>query len=155
MKRLFFFVMAILLAFTANAAQESYRLPFVELQNGSTKIPFVEHEWVLGTERADWSLYLEKGMLKEHKSMYEFHGATAYKKPYYSDALKTKVSKIYTYGVLNCNEANLYILIEWYVDVNENIVFKSSHEFGTYIVEMLTPSSARNDIYNQICKETI
>jgi len=154
MKRLFFFVMAVLITFTTQAA-ESYRLPFVELQNGSTKIPFIEQEWVLGTERADWLLYLEKGMLKEHKSMYEFHGATVYKKPYYSDSIKTEISKIYTYGVLNCNEANLYILIEWYVDVNENIVFKSSHEFGTYVVEMLTPSSARNDVYNQICKETI
>ena len=154
MKRLFFFVVASLIA-VAVQASESYRLPFVELQNGSTKIPFVEHEWVLGTERVDWSLYLEKGMLKEHKTMYEFHGATVYKKPYYSGALKTEISKIYTYGVLNCNEANLYILVEWYVDVNENIIFKSSHEFGTYIVEMLTPSSARNDIYNQICKETI
>ena len=153
MKRLFLFIMAVMFAFTANA--EPYRLPFVELQNGSTKIPFVEHEWVLGTERTDWSLYLEKGMLKEHKSMYEFHGATAYKEPYYSDSVKTEISKIYTYGVLNCNEANLYILIEWYVDVNENIVFKSTHEFGAYIVEMLTPITARNDIYNQICKETI
>jgi hypothetical protein len=145
--------MAVMFAFTANA--EPYRLPFVELQNGSTKIPFVEHEWVLGTERTDWLLYLEKGMLKEHKSMYEFHGATVYKKPYYSDSIRTEISKIYTYGVLNCKEANLYILIEWYVDVNENIVFKSTHEFGAYVVEMLTPSSARNDIYNQLCKETI
>lgn len=155
MKRLFFFVMAVLIAITAIAA-ESYRLPFVELQNGTTKIPFVEHEWVLGTERADWLLYLEKGMLtKQNQPMYEFHGATVYKKPYYSNALKTEISKIYTYGVMNCNEANLYILFEWYVDVNENIVFKSTHEFGAYIVELLTPSSARNDIYNQVCKETI
>jgi hypothetical protein len=146
--------MAVMFAFTANA--ESYRLPFVELQNGSTKIPFVEHEWVLGTERADWLLYLEKGMLKnQNQPMYEFHGATVYKKPYYSDSVKTEISKIYTYGVLNCKEANLYILVEWYVDVNENIVFKSSHEFGSYIVEMLSPITARNDVYNQICKETI
>jgi len=155
MKRLFFFVMAVLITFTTQAA-EPYRLPFVEIQNGTTKIPFIEQEWVLGTERADWLLYLEKGMLKDQKQpMYEFHGATVYKKPYYSDAVKTEISKIYTYGVLNCNEANLYILFEWYVDVDENIVFKSTHEFGGYVVEMLTPSSARNDVYNQICKETI
>ena len=154
MKRLFFIVVA-LVAFNIYAA-EPYRLPFVEIQNGTIKIPFIEQEWVLGTERADWLLYLEKGMLKDQKQpMYEFHGATVYKKPYYSDSIKTEISKIYTYGVLNCNEANLYILFEWYVDVNENIVFKSSHEFGSYIVEMLTPSSARNDIYTQICKETI
>jgi len=154
MNRLFFIVMAFF-AFNIYAA-EPYRLPFVEIQDGTTKIPFIEQEWVLGTERADWLLYLEKGMLKNQKQpMYEFHGVTVYKKPYYNDSVKTKISKIYTYGVLNCNEANLYILIEWYVDVNENIVFKSSHEFGTYVVEMLTPSSARNDIYNQICKETI
>jgi len=154
MKRLFLFVMALMFAFTANA--EPYRLPFVEIQNGTIKIPFVEHEWVLGAERADWLLYLEKGMLKDQKqSMYEFHAATVYKKPEYNDSVKTEISKIYTYGVLNCNEANLYILAEWYVDMNENIIFGSTHEFGTHIVEMLTPSSARNDIYNQICKETI
>ena len=154
MKRLLSFVMAVLMVLPVYSA-EPYRLPFVEIQNGATKIPFVENEWILGVERADWFLYLEKGMFKEHKDMYEFHAVTVYKKPFYNDAVKAEVSKIYTYGVLNCNEANLYILFEWYVDVNENIVFKSSHEFGSYIVEMLTPSSARNDVYNQICKETI
>jgi len=154
MKRLFFFVVA-LFAFNAYAA-ESYRLPFVELQNGPTKIPFIEQEWVLGTERADWLLYLEKGMFKKHNQpMYEFHAVTIYKKPYHNDSIKADISKIYTYGVLNCNEANLYILFEWYVDVDENLVFKSSHEFGAYTVEMLTPITARNDVYNQICKDSV
>ena len=120
MKRLFFIVMAFF-AFNTYAA-ESYRLPFVEIQNGTTKIPFIEQEWVLGTERADWLLYLEKGMLKDQKQpMYEFHGATVYKKPYYSDSVKTEISKIYTYGVLNCNEANL-----------RHILF--SYRFLTYLV---------------------
>ena len=152
MKRLFLFIMAVMFAFTANA--EQYRLPFVELQNGVTKIPFVQHEWVLGAERAGWLLYLEKGIFNNpSQPMYEFHAATIYKTPYYSDAIKTEVSKIYTYGVLNCQEANLYILFEWYVDVDETMVFKSSHEFGAYTVELLTPTTARNDVYNQICKE--
>jgi hypothetical protein len=155
MKRLFFFVIASLIAVLAQAS-DSYRLPFVELQNGTTKIPFVEHEWVLGAERADWLLYLEKGMLvKKNQPMYEFHAVTVYKKPHYNNMIKTEVSKIYTYGVMNCNEGNLYILFEWHVDVNENLVFKSSHEFGAYTVELLTPITARNDVYNQICKETI
>jgi hypothetical protein len=146
--------MAVMLAFTANA--EPYRLPFVELQNGVTKIPFVEQEWVLGAERADWLLYLERGVFKNpNQPMYEFHATTVYKTPYYSDSIKTEISKIYTYGVMNCNEANLYILFEWYVDIDETLVFKSSHEFGTYKVELLTPFTARNDVYNQICKETI
>lgn len=154
MKRLFFFVMAVFFAFTANAKQ-SYSLPFVEVQNGVTKIPFIPNEWVLGAERADWSLYMEKGMLQEHKQMYEFHAATIYKEPYYSNATKTEISIIYTYGVLNCNEGNLYILNEWYVDPDETLVFRSSHEFSSYIVDMTTPDAARNDVYNQICKETI
>ena len=94
-------------------------------------------------------------MMKEHKDMYEFHAATVYKKPFYNDAIKTEVSKIYSYGVLNCKEANLYILFEWYVDPDDTMVFKGTHEFGTYVVEMLTPTTARNDIYNQICKETV
>jgi len=152
MKRLLLFVMALMFAFTANA--EQYRLPFVEIQNGITKIPFVQNEWVLGAERADWLLYLEKGIFKNPgQPMYEFHATTIYKKPYYNDGLSADVSKIYTYGVMNCNEANLYILFEWYVDVDETLIFKSSHEFGAYTVELLTPITARNDVYNQICKE--
>jgi hypothetical protein len=154
MKRLLFFVMATLMAVAAHA--ESYRLPFVELQNGVVKIPFVENEWVLGTKRSDWLLYLEKGMFsKQNQPMYEFHAVTLYKKPHHNDAIGADISKIYTYGVLNCQEANLYILFEWYVDVDENMVFKGSHEYGAYTVEMLTPTTARNDIYNQICKDSV
>lgn len=154
MKRLFLFVMAALIALPTYSADE-YRLPFVELQNGITKIPFIEHEWTLGTERADWFLYLEKGMLKKRQDIHEFHATTVYKKPFYNNMVKTEVSKIYTYGVLNCKEANLYILFEWFVDPEETLVFRGSHEFGAYTVEMLTPSTARNDVYNQICKESV
>jgi len=154
MKRLLLIVMAVLMVLPVYSA-EPYRLPFIEIQNGPTKIPFIQNEWVLGAERADWLLFLEKGMMKEHKKMYEFHAVTIYKKPYYSEAIKSEVSKIYTYGVLNCQEANLHILFEWYVDPDETLVFKGSHEFGAYTVEMLTPTTARNDVYNQICKETI
>lgn len=146
--------MAALIAFTAYAA-EQYRLPFVELQNGITKIPFVEHEWVLAVERADWFLYVEKGMLNKNQDMHEFHATTVYKTPFYNNSIKSEVSKIYTYGVLNCKEANLYILFEWFVDPDETLVFKSSHEFGAYTVEMLTPFTARNDVYNQICKDSV
>jgi len=154
MKRLLFFVMALLMVLPVYSA-EQYRLPFVEIQDGPTKIPFVQSEWVLGAERADWLLFLEKGMMKEHKDMYEFHAATLYKKPYYSEAIKSEVSKIYTYGVLNCQEANLYILFEWYVDPDDTLIFRGSHEYGAYTVEMLTPTTARNDVYNQICKERV
>lgn len=154
MKYLFSFVMAVLISLPSFAS-DGYRLPFVELQNGVTKIPFVESEWTLGSEASDWLLYIEKGMLKKHQNMYEFHAATVYKKPFYSDGLKTDVSKIYTYGVLNCKDANLYILFEWYVDPDESLIFRGSYEFGAYTVEMLTPNSARNDVYNQICKESV
>ena len=154
MKRLFFFVMAALFTIVVQAA-ESYRLPSIELPNGTVKIPFIEHEWTLSVERADWNLFIEKGVLKEHQTIYEFHAATVYKQPFYNEMTKSDVSKIYTYGVLNCKEANLYILFEWFTDPNENVVFRSTHEFGSYTVEMLTPNTARNEVYNQVCKETI
>ena len=154
MKRLFFFVMAALFTIVVQAA-ESYRLPSIELPNGTVKIPFIENEWSLSVERADWNLFIEKGVLKEHQTIYEFHAATVYKQPFYNEMTKSDVSKIYTYGVLNCKEANLYILFEWFTDPNENVVFRSTHEFGSYTVEMLTPNTARNEVYNQVCKETI
>ncbi len=153
MKYLFSFLMAVLVSLPSYSAE--YRLPFVELQNGAVKIPFVEKEWILGSDRDNWSLYVEKGMYEEHKAIYEFHAVTAYKQPYYSEGLRTTISKIYTYGALDCRNGNLHILFEWYVDPSENLVHRSSHEFGAYTVEMLEPDTARNEIYIQICKETI
>ena len=154
MKRLFLFVMAALFTIVVQAA-ESYRLPSIELPNGTIKIPFIENEWGLLVERADWDLYIEKGMLQKHQKMYEFHAVTVYKQPFFNDFTKSEVSKIYTYGVLDCNKANLYIIFEWFTDPDENVVFRSTHEFGAYIIEMLTPNTARNEVYNQVCKETI
>ena len=154
MKRLFFFVMVLLIAITAIAA-EPYRLPFVEQQNGITKIPFIEKEWILGSDRDEWSLYIEKGMYEEKKAVHEFHGATVYKNPYYSEGLRTTISKIYTYGALDCREGNLHILFEWYASPEEILVHRSTYEFGAYTVELLTPNTTRNEVYNQICKDTI
>lgn len=151
MKYLCSFILAL---FCATASAE-YRLPFVELQGGVTKLPFVEKEWILGSDRDQWSLYVEKGMTEEKKAIHEFHALTAYKKPYYSEGLKTTISKIYTYGALDCRDGNLYILFEWYVDSDETLIHRSSFEFGAYTVEMLSPDTARNEIYNQICRESI
>ena len=153
MKRLFFFIMAMMISLPSYSAD--YRLPFVESQNGVVKIPFVEKEWILGADRDNWSLYVEKGMYEKHQAIIEFHAVTAYKNPYYSDGLKTIISKIYTYGALDCRNGNLHILFEWYVDPDETLIHRSSHEFGAYTVEMLEPDTARNEIYNQICKESI
>ena len=107
MKRLFFFIMAMMISLPSYSAE--YRLPFVESQNGIVKIPFVEKEWILGADRDNWSLYIEKGMYEKHQAIIEFHAVTAYKKPYYSDGLKTIISKIYTYGALDCKNGNLHI----------------------------------------------
>mgnify|MGYP003332605418 CR=1 FL=1 len=153
MKRLFFFVMMVLISLPSYSAD--YRLPFVESQNGVTKIPFVENEWVLGSERVEWKLYIEKGMLEERAAIHEFHAVTVFKEPYYNDAIKSKIAMIYTYGALNCRDGNLHILHEWYVNPEETLVDKSNYEFGAYTVEMLQPNTARNEIYNQICKESI
>ena len=153
MKYLCSFILAMFLSLPAQSTE--YRLPFVEQKDGATKIPFIEKEWILSVGRDEWDLYLEKGLFDKYKETYEFHAVTAYKIPYDSDGLKTKISKIYTYGVLNCNQSVLHILYEWYVDPEENMIFRGTYEFGSYAVEMETPDTARNEVYNLICKEMI
>ncbi|MFZ9688154.1 MAG: hypothetical protein ACO3AW_09310 [Chitinophagaceae bacterium] len=154
MKRLFLFVMAVLISITSYA-KESYRLPFVETENGVTRIPFVEKEWMLASDRDEWSLYVEKGMYEEKQAIHEFHAATVYKKPYYSEGLRATISIIYTYGALDCRNGNLHILFEWYVAPDEKLIHRSGYEFGAYTVDMQTPNTSRSEVYNQICKEMI
>ncbi len=110
MKYLCSFILATLLSLPVQSAE--YRLPFVEQKDGVTKIPFIEREWILSVGRDEWDLYLEKGMFDNHRETYEFHAVTAYKIPYHSDGLKAKISKIYTYGILNCKQSVLHILYE-------------------------------------------
>jgi len=35
------------------------------------------------------------------------------------------------------------------------MIFRGTYEFGAYSVEMETPDTARNEVYNLICKEMI
>jgi hypothetical protein len=155
MKILITFISAILLLAPAYAGKpNSFTLPIEQL-NQEERIIHNSKDWYYVGKEKDYKVHIEKGMLNEKQTSYEFHSVTEFDKPHTYSLIKEPVKRIYTYGIVNCTEANLYLLGDLFVDNNNIIVYRQYHEFGSYITNLSVDDTIRSVIYNVLCKETI
>lgn len=155
MKYLLAFIMAAALSMNVSANQKDFNLNIQRLDNGKETIPFVPDAWEFVTESTSYKVSVEKGALRTEQDNVEFHSVTVFNEPFFYDSVGSLVDKIYTYGVLSCKEKVLYIFNEVYIDPKEIIVFNSIHQFGTFVVELETPNTMRNDILKAVCYKSI
>lgn len=155
MKYLLAFIMAAALSMNVSANQKDFNLNIQRLDNGKETIPFVPDAWEFVTEASSYKVSVERGALRTEQDNVEFHSVTVFNEPFFYDSVGSLVDKIYTYGVLSCSEKVLYIFNEVYVDPKEIIVFNSIHEFGTFVVELESPNTMRNDILKAVCYKSI
>ena len=148
--------MVLLLLSPVHASKpNSFTLPIEELGQNKERILHDSKDWqYIGSEK-DYTVYIEKGMLNEKQALYEFHSVTEFNKSYNYSIIKEPVKRIYTYGIVNCSEANLYLIGDLFADENNIIVYRQYHEFGSYITNLSGDSTVRSAIYNVLCKETI
>lgn len=155
MKYLLAFIMAAALSVNVSANQTDFNLNIQRLDNGKESIHFVPDAWEFITESTSYKVSVEKGALRTEQDNVEFHSVTVFNEPFFYDSVGSLVDKIYTYGVLSCKEKVLYIFNEVYIDPKEIIVFNSIHEFGTFVVELESPNTMRNDILKAVCNKSI
>ena len=155
MKYLLTFVIAVALSTNGLAKQVPFNLNIQRLDSGKEQISYVASDWEYIGQSATWELSVEKGALGTNNDNVEFYSVTIYKEPYRDDSIGSLIDKIYTYGVLSCEEKILHIFNEYYVDSNRTIVFNSIHSFGTYIVELQAPNTVRYDILKAVCNKSI
>ena len=148
--------MALLLLSPVYAGKpNSFTLPIEDLGQNTERIIHNSKDWqYIGGEK-DYTVYIEKGMLNEKQALYEFHSVTEFNKSFNYSIIKEPVKRIYTYGIVNCPEANLYLLGDLFADENNIIVYRQYHEFGSYITNLSDDNTVRSAIYNVLCKETI
>ncbi len=156
MKYLFSLILVMFMA-TAHATKPpEYKLEIVPIPN--TEEELIVHnpkDWEFVDKSSDYKVYVEKGMLGYKNESFEFHAVTEYNVASPMSFTDIPIKRIYTYGVLSCKEANLYLLIDLYVDVNNKIILRQYHEFGSYVSNMSVPNTLRNNVYNFICKESV
>lgn len=155
MKRLLALVMTVALSLPVSAKQKDFNLNIQGTSDGKETIVYSPSDWEFITESTSYKVSVEKGALRTDQEAVEFHSVTIFNEPFFYDSVGSLVDKIYTYGVLSCTEKNLFIFNEVYVDPKEIIVFNSIHEFGSFVVELETPNTPRNDILKAVCNKSI
>ena len=137
------------------AKQKDFDLKFEHYNDRPSKLIYDYKDWQRVAHKDDYVVYVEKNIVGTSEEILHFHALTIYNEPFYYDTLKDVVEKIYTYGVLNCKVKQLAIVNEFYVKVDESIIYTANYEYGSNILEMDEPNSIGFDILSSICNKTI
>ena len=151
MKRLFFFFLALCFSATAYAAKPQE----FALQFEGERIIHNQSDWQYVTKADSFRVYVERGMIGYHNEMYEFHSYIEFNEEFQIDGISDKIKRIYSYGVLNCSEANLYLLMDLFTNEKGDVKFRSVKEFGSHVSELKTPNTIRHEVYNLLCKDSV
>lgn len=147
MKKLILVVMALL-------SFNSYSKDFeVEIDNTKTPpvVKYVPNDWVYLAHENDYSFYINNGGFQKHSDLIVIYTLVTFDKPRQIQGTDITIDKIYSFGLLDCNNALFSLLGELYVDVNGVIHQNSLYEEGQYVVKMNSPDTARQQAYLSAC----
>ena len=130
---------------------QKYELPIT--QDG--KIIYNENEWQLAAQSNLFQLLVHKSSLSARQRLVPVYSVTEFHNPAGQkyDMLQEPVFKIYTFGLLECHDALFSILNHWFVDKNNKIVYNEIKPAGSYVVDMRTNNTPRNDLYRLVCNK--
>jgi hypothetical protein len=153
MKHLFTVLLTALLSLPTIAAD--FELDFLRNNDGTQTIIHNPKDWLLVSSLSGFDLYIDKSLVKEKKPNYLIHSVTILKPPRTFAGIDGTIERIYTNGILMCDNALLALSSEFYTEKNGVIRFYNAFEPGAYLVELSTKNTARNDVYNLLCKDSV
>ena len=137
-------------------AENNFDIDVIKDKDGNAVIIYNSDDWKLITKTAHYDVYVPKELLKEkNKNVLTFQGMTTFHKEQTYSYITGGVKKIYSYGVLNCETAKLYLMGDFFASSKEVVIYYQTHDWGTYITDMDVPNTSRNDVYNAVCKDSI
>ena len=153
MKHLFTVLLTALLSLPTIAAD--FELDFLRNKDGTQTIIHNPDDWLLVSSVSGFDLLIDKSLIKEKKSIYLLHSVTILKPARTFNGIDGTIERIYTHGILMCDNAVISLSGEFYTDKNGKIAFYNAFEPGAYLVEVATKNTVRNDVYNLLCKESV
>jgi hypothetical protein len=154
MKQLF---LAVALFVSASVfAENNFDIDVIRDKDGNAVIIYNSDDWKLITKTANYDVYVPKELLRDkNKTILNFQGMTIFHKEQTYSYIEGGVKKIYSYGILNCEAAKLYLMGDFFTSSKEVVVYYQTHDWGTYITNMDVPNTSRNEVYNAVCKDSI
>lgn len=152
MKRLLIVLFTILI--TSSALAE-ITLKFSQNSDGSQSIIHKQEEWLFVVKAGDYKVFVDRSLVNSKQKNVEFHAITEFNDPREYPQFPYKIKRIYSVGVLSCEQSKLYLLSDFFTDVTNTVRYTQSHEFGTYVTDLDVPNSIARDVYNVVCGDTI
>ena len=137
-------------------AANNFDIDVIRDKDGNAVIIYNQDDWKLITKTANYDVYVPKQLLGDKgKTVHNFHGMTIFHKEQSYSYITGGVKKIYSYGILNCETAKLYLMGDFFTSDKDVVRYYQTHDWGTYITDMDVPNTSRNDVYNAVCKDSI
>ena len=146
-------LLAALLAFSAVAVAEEFRLKFEDRQN-NLYVQMAEKDWTwIGTEHG-YAMYANVEPVDDTKKLWRMHALTVLAQPYQFANVPVPVSRMVTYGVINCEAQHVVVYTEFFIEDDDKIATISSHKAGEFVAEMAKPGTLRNRVHALACLGT-
>jgi hypothetical protein len=148
-------LVALFAVLVSSSVYAELTLKFNRNPDGSQTILHEPREWTFAVKASNYSVFVDKSIVGSRQKNLEFHAITEFDTPEEYPQLPYKINRIYSYGVLSCEEAKLYLLADFFADSDNVIRYNQSHDFGTYVTNLDVPKSIAKDIYDVVCGDTI
>jgi hypothetical protein len=147
-------IIALILALSSSLASAELTLDFLSNPDGTRSIIHNSDDWSFVTKAPTYSVYVDKSIVNRKQKQIEFHAITEFDKLQQYNQFPFEIKRIYSFGVLNCVEAKLYLLGDLFTDKDNVIRYFQSHDYGSYITNLGESAIAR-EVYNTVCGDTI
>ena len=136
-------------AITASANSE-FKLKFKD----EVTIDVTKSDWELAAVEGNYHLFIEKSSKSAGKKHVNLHTMIEFDDPagFKFEALSVPVKRIFSFGVLDCENATFYLFNDFFVNAGNQILHIQKHEPEEYMVDMMEPNTARNKVYLMVCK---
>jgi hypothetical protein len=136
-------------AITASANSE-FRLKFKD----EVTVDFNASDWEFAAAEGTYRLFIEKTSKNAGKKHVNLHTMIEFDDPegFKFEALLAPVKRIFTFGVLDCENGTFYLFNDFFVNKDHQVIHIQKHAPEEYMVNMIAPDTARNKVYLMVCK---
>jgi hypothetical protein len=147
-------IIALILALSSSLASAELTLDFLSNPDGTRSVNHNSDEWSFVIKAPSYSVYIDKSIVNSKQKQVEFHAITEFDNLQQYNQFPFEIKRIYSFGVLSCVEAKLYLLGDLFTDKNNVIRYFQSHDYGSYVTNLGETAIAR-EVYNTVCGDTI
>jgi hypothetical protein len=142
-------VLALVFLFSGAAAAE------YKLQIDEGKVVHNPAEWLIAGAEAGYRLYVHTASVGTNERYVITYTAVEFDDPKGRKMISEgfpNVRRIYTAGIMECPNEVFNLMDDYFVDLDNKIIYVRLHESGESLVEVRTPLTARRAVYEKVCR---